>query len=141
MLAVFSLLPEPFVSLFPGDFLLRLTLPEKSSSLSGELAGDLLAEDGLDLSLEEEEASGPKELVANSVPFLGGRPIRFPDADILGPGFFTGPTCPPSSSGLLFGEIMGKLLCLLLSVGVTSGEGRSVLILVGLVSILSGFPN
>ena len=56
------------------------------SSGSGELVGELttLEDDSMD---EEgsEETIDPKELFGSKVPFLGGRPIRFPVLDILGP--------------------------------------------------------
>ena len=56
------------------------------SSGSGELVGELTTLE--DVSMDEEgseEAIDPKELFDNKVPFLGGRPIRFPVLDILGP--------------------------------------------------------
>lgn len=57
-----------------GDFRFFLTLP----SASGEPG---LWDIGVD---PEDDVSWDMEFVATCMPFLGGRPIRFPDALILG---------------------------------------------------------
>ena len=63
-----------------------LRLAEYSSG-SGELVGELTTLEDVSMDEEEgsEEAIDPNELFGSKVPFLGGRPIRFPVLDILGP--------------------------------------------------------
>ena len=76
IIAVLSV-PEPFVSLFPGDVFRRLA---PNSSLSGELGGEF----GRLTSVLLPDIV-PNELFGSKVPFLGGLPIRFPVLENLAP--------------------------------------------------------
>ena len=121
IMAVLSV-PEPFVSLFPGDVFLRLALPNSLlSKFSGELGGEfgLLTSEAPDMD--------PNELLGNKVPFLGGRPIRLPVLENLAPDDPEDPL-----------EGLGKPLTVAGEVKLVTAEFDEVIFSV--VSILSGLP-